>query len=334
MRIKKIAAKNLAEGKQLIKEKLGEDAVILSTRTVKDDKNNTEILEIVAAIDNKKEDTKEIVTSQGDSNFGKNNKGNNDKLNSILTQLTYPLLEYLNNNSRNIYQRLLDLGYEDSFAISIIRELSRDIEDEIQLDEALNLIASKISHTNLLEKKLSQKVYSFIGPSGSGKTTTLLKFATIHKIIHSSKILIINANNYNFGDKEILKAQAKSIEVDYKSVDKIDDLNESLKKSKGYDLVLIDCDSEVKSLTKQIENILVLQTTLSSIYFKRCLSEYTYNYLALTFIDKHLTIQSTIDSILDSGKPLVFYSNGGNIPDDFEVFDQSVLMKFLVENVS
>ena len=64
MRIKKITAKNLAEGKQLIKEKLGEDAVILSTRTVKDDKNNTEILEIVAAIDNKKEQTKELKARQ------------------------------------------------------------------------------------------------------------------------------------------------------------------------------------------------------------------------------------------------------------------------------
>ncbi len=333
MRIKKIAAKNLAEGKQLIKEKLGEDAVILSTRTVKDDKNNTEILEIVAAIDNKKEQTKELITSNSDSTYSRNSN-NNDRLNSIVTQLTYPLLEYLDNNSHIIYKRLIDLGYDDNFAIGIIKELSRDIEDEIQLDEALNLIASKISHTNLLDKKLSQKIYSFIGPSGSGKTSTLLKFATIHKIIHSSKILIINANNYNFGDKEVLKAQAKSIEADYKSVDKIDDLNESLKKSKGYDLVLIDCDSEVKSLNKQIENILVLQTTLSSNYLKRCLNEYNYNYLALTFIDKHLTIQSTIDSILDSGKPLVFYSNGGNIPDDFEVFDQSVLMKFLVENVS
>uniref|UniRef100_UPI003A933E8E flagellar biosynthesis protein FlhF n=1 Tax=Halarcobacter sp. TaxID=2321133 RepID=UPI003A933E8E len=271
--------------------------------------------------------------SNSDSTFSRNNNDNNDELNSILTHLTYPLLEYLDNNSHNIYKRLIDLGYEDNFSIGIIKELSRNIEGEIQLDEALNLIASKINHVNLLEKKISQKIYGFIGPSGSGKTTTLLKFATIHKIIHSSKILVINANNYNFGDKEILKAQTKSIKVDYKSIDKLADLNETIKKSKGYDLVLIDCDSEVKTLTNQIENILVLQTTLSKSYLNVCLKDYDYKYLALTFIDKHLSIQNIIDSILDSEKPLVFYSNGGSIPDDFEVFDQSVLMKFLVENV-
>jgi hypothetical protein len=32
--------------------------------------------------------------------------------------------------------------------------LSRSIDDDIQLDEAINLIASKINHANLLEKKL------------------------------------------------------------------------------------------------------------------------------------------------------------------------------------
>lgn len=333
MRIKKITANNLAEGKQLVKEKLGEDAVILSTRTVKDEKNNSESLEIVAAIDNKKEQVKELSKSSNDFDLNNNSNVVNRKLDSITSQLTYPLLEFLENNSQQIYKSLLDLGYDDKFSLKIIKELSKSIDGEIQLNEALNLIASKINHSNLLEKKLSQKIYSFVGPAGSGKTSTLLKFASIHKIIHSSTILIINLNNYNFGDKEILKTQAKTIGIDYKSVNNIDELNVSIKKSKGYDIVLIDCDGEIKTLPSQVENILVIPTTLSKDFTKSCIENYNHNYIALTFTDKILTIQNIINLILEVGTSLVFYSNGGNIPDDFEVFDQSVLMKFLVKNV-
>ena len=333
MRIKKITAKNLAEGKQLVKEKLGEDAVILSTRTVKDENNKTEKLEIVAAIDNKNKPSDNYSSNQVNFTGKSSSDKNTTKVDLLLSRITYPLLEFLDNNSQNIYKQLIDIGYDNLFALDIVKELSRNINSNLELDEAINLIASKISFTNLLEKKLSQQVFSFVGPAGSGKTTMLLKFATIHKIMHSSKILVININNYNFGDKDILEFQCKSLELDYKSLVDNDKLTDLIQKSKGYDLVLIDTYSEDSSLSNKVENILILPTVLDKDYIYRCLDKYNFKYLCFSFTDKNLNIQSIIDLVLSTAKPLVFYSTGGDIPDDFEVFDKSTLMKFLVKDV-
>lgn len=333
MRIKKITAKNLAEGKQLVKDKLGEDAVILSTRTVKDEQNKTEKLEIVAAIDNKNKPNDNIVAKQ--SEITSNNKidNNNSKIDLLLSRITYPLLEFLDNNSQSVYKQLIDIGYDDLFALDIVKELSRNINSKLELDEAINLIASKIAFTNLLEKKLSQQVFSFVGSAGSGKTTMLLKYATIHKIMHSSKILVINTNNYNFGDKDILEIQCKSLGFDYNSISSSEELSEVIKKSKGYDLVLIDTYSENKTVTNKSENILILPTVYDKKYIDNCLKYYNFSYICFSFTDKNLTIQSIIDLVLNTDKPLTFYSTGGDIPDDFEVFDKSTLMKFLVKDV-
>ena len=54
MRIKKIIAENLNEGKVLIKKELGEDAIILSTRNIKNSETGKDTIEIVAAIDEKR----------------------------------------------------------------------------------------------------------------------------------------------------------------------------------------------------------------------------------------------------------------------------------------
>ncbi|MFN3194575.1 MAG: hypothetical protein ACE364_01320 [Chlorobiota bacterium] len=333
MRIKKITAKNLAEGKQLVKDKLGEDAVILSTRTVKDEQNKTEKLEIVAAIDNKNKSNENYGSNQSEiTGINKVDK-HNSKLDLLLSQVAYPLLEFLDNNSQKVYKQLIDIGYDDIFALEVVKELSRNINSDLDIKEAINLIASKIKFSNLLEKKLSQQIFSFVGPAGSGKTSMILKYATIHKIMHSSKILIINTNNYNFGDKDILEIQCRSLGFDYNSISKLEDLSEIIKKSKGYDLVLIDTYSEFKITSNKAENILILPTVLDKEYINKCLSYYEHNFLCFSFTDKNLNIQNIIDLVLNTDAPLVFYSTGGDIPDDFEVFDKSTLMKFLVKDV-
>jgi len=51
MKIKKLIANNIKEGKQKVIEELGEEAVILSNRTIIDPKTSKEVVEIVAAID-------------------------------------------------------------------------------------------------------------------------------------------------------------------------------------------------------------------------------------------------------------------------------------------
>ena len=52
MKIKKYISKTIAEGQRRIKEELGEDAIILSTREIIKPPNNEKFIEFVAAIDN------------------------------------------------------------------------------------------------------------------------------------------------------------------------------------------------------------------------------------------------------------------------------------------
>lgn len=328
MRIKKIIAENLSEGKVLIIKELGEDAVILSTRNIKNIETGKDSIEIVAAIDEKVKD-QPIIESKSRL---KTQEVDNSKLNKLIESINYPFLDYLDKNLTEKYKYLKNLGFDEIFIGPTLQSLSKSNNNDISESDLLNSIISQIKIENLFQKKISRKVYGFVGPSGVGKSSTLLKFAVVHKLMNSSNVLVIGANNHNFGANDLLAAYCKMLDLNYEKAGSEEELNRLIDNKKAYDMILIDFDSKSKYNNTSIENILILPVNGAPNYLLDQLNKYSSSYIALSGLDEKFEIQPIIELLINKNLTLCFYTDGSNIPDDIELADLSGIKKMILSN--
>lgn len=328
MRIKKIIAENLSEGKILIKKELGEDAVILSTRNIKNSETGKDTIEIVAAIDEKVQNIPKVESKSK----GKISDIDKNKIDYLIESINYPFLSYLDKNLSNKYVYLKNLGFDETFIGPTLQSLSKTNNLDLSDNDLLNTIISRIKVENLFQKRLSRKVYGFVGPAGVGKSSTLLKFGVIHKIMNSSNVLVIGANNHNFGANDLLAAYCKLLDLNYEKAGSEEELNRLIDTKKAYDMILIDFDSNSKYTNSSLENILILPVNGDSNYLYNQLNEYSSSYIGLSGLDQKYNIQPILELLINRNLTLCFYTNGSNIPDDIELADVSGIKKMILSN--
>jgi flagellar biosynthesis protein FlhF len=328
MRIKKIITESLSEGKVFLKKELGENAIILSTRNIKNNETGKNQLEIVAAIDEKAP----VANQNLPVHQKKPEAINSSEINRLIETISFPYLEYLSPELKSSYISLKKIGFDDRFIGSILREISSKSLPTVNLEEIINLIVSKIRTENLFKKKISRKVYGFVGSAGVGKTSTLLKFAALHSLMNSSNILVVGADNYNFGANEILLAYCKVLGLAFEKAGSEDELKRIIDEKKDYDLILIDFDSQSIVSNSNIENILLLSANANRNFIERQLRKYSSSYVAFTGVEEKFEIQSIIDLIIERNLTFCFYSHGQKIPDDLEIADIDGLKKMIVDN--
>lgn len=328
MRIKKIIARNMSEGKVLLKKELGDEAVILSTRNIKNNETGKDSIEIVAAIDEKVKDQPSIEPKK---RF-KTDETNNENFNKLIESINFPFLEYLDKNLSEKYLYLKKLGFDETFIGPILKSISSKGSIDITKDELLNSIITRIKVENLFQKRISRKIYGFVGPSGVGKTSTLLKFAVIHKLMNSSNVLVIGANNHNFGANDLLAAYCKILNLDFEKAGSEEELNRLIESQKAYDIILVDFDSKSKYSHSLIENILILPVNGASNHLNEQLNRYSSSYIGLTGLDENYAIQPIIELLINKNLTLCFYANGSDIPDDIELADASGIKKMILNN--
>ncbi len=328
MRIKKIIAGNMSEGKVLLKKELGDEAVILSTRNIKNNETGKDSIEIVAAIDEKVKDQPSIEPKK---RF-KTDETNNENFNKLIESINFPFLEYLDKNLSEKYLYLKKLGFDETFIGPILKSISSKGSLDITKDELLNSIITRIKVENLFQKRISRKIYGFVGPSGVGKTSTLLKFAVIHKLMNSSNVLVIGANNHNFGANDLLAAYCKILNLDFEKAGSEEELNRLIESQKAYDIILVDFDSKSKYSHSLIENILILPVNSTSNHLNEQLNRYSSSYIGLTGLDENYAIQPIIELLINKNLTLCFYANGSDIPDDIELADASGIKKMILNN--
>lgn len=328
MRIKKIIAENLSEGKVLIKKELGEEAVILSTRNIKNSETGKDSIEIVAAIDEKVKDQPSIESKSRI----KNQEVDNSSINKLIESINYPFLSYLDKNLTEKYKYLKNLGFDETFIGPALQSLSKSNNTDISESDLLNSIISQIRIENLFQKRISRKVYGFVGPSGVGKSSTLLKFAVVHKLMNSSNVLVIGANNHNFGANDLLAAYCKMLDLNYEKAGSEEELNRLIDSKKAFDMILIDFDSKSKYTNTSIENVLILPVNGAPNYLLNQLNKYRSSYIGFTGLDEKFAIQPIIELLINKNLTYCFYTDGTNIPDDIELADLSGIKKMILNN--
>ncbi len=256
----------MQEALKLIKKEFGDDAIILSSRSI-EDKDHPEWknpIEVTAAIDKKEEQEKPIFnnlvqkaiqqkpepTSVSNAQFNTLQKDIsfiNDRIELILNHIKYENLPHIPKTLQNISKSLMNNGVSASIANNIIEEIFMNLRGEDLMEEDLveQKVGSKLKNYIQITGpiKFNQGVPTIVlvaGPTGAGKTTTIAKLAALYKYTYSKKVALVSVDSYRIAAMEQLKAFADIAKIHFESAYSNNDLIEKINKLQRFDLILID----------------------------------------------------------------------------------------------
>jgi flagellar biosynthesis protein FlhF len=286
MKIKKYIASTIQEGKDRVIRELGDDAIILSTRTVnRPGSGEAAVIEIVAAIDENASPretvrehsenipaTYEEEISEANNPTPSNGFDLNDRVFDEILELKSSIIElteyikYKNLSSfspeiRSLYKMLLDADLSENLSLNTIIRMNNSPKFKSISPARLagEILTEKIKFSDSLTKPNEQKIICFFGPTGSGKTTTLVKLAIIAKLILEGQALIICADSVKIGGADQLQAYSSIAGIPYRYAFTNEDLKDAISKEHNADFIFIDTPGAGQfnnSIINEIENLL------------------------------------------------------------------------------
>ncbi|MCK5086273.1 MAG: flagellar biosynthesis protein FlhF [Melioribacteraceae bacterium] len=297
MKIKKYTALTLKEATELMKEELGGEAIVLSTRVFekKTPSGKQKIFEITSGIEeeleklNRKESSSDIF-NKSNTSFESELKKLQDKIeigkrsNQGIKKHKEGLIVINPNKNQSskydqreldsIFDKLLDREIEKPIISSILNQFKQtydfmgntDFEDYF-----LTSISSLISTSNFeITKKGKQKTVCLVGPTGVGKTTCIAKLAAISKILHNLDIGIISIDTYRLGAIDQLRIFSEVSNIDMLVAYEPSEMPGLVKKFKGKDIIFIDTAgrgqkniSDLKKAKQFLDTIKIDETYLT-----------------------------------------------------------------------
>lgn len=280
MEPKKYRAKSIQEAIGLVKEEIGPDAMILSTKRLPKsvrDPYGASLFEVTAVSPKHYEkDTsdRDQILSNAFEKFNKSglisendpdDKFSGEIPNNFRTELSeirdmvclYSLGENFSGLLQakpeylNLYANLIKSGMSDVRARMFIEKVDFEFKSPANKkgragkDEfarsVLNEISSSIKVVNPFENQNGKiMLAAFIGPTGVGKTTTIAKIAADLHLRQKKKIGLISIDNYRVGALEQLKIYASIMGVPCLRAFSKEDFRLAIKKMRNRDVILID----------------------------------------------------------------------------------------------
>lgn len=355
MKLKKFVAVSLKEGKDLITKELGNDAVIMSTKSIPNpDVPGTTLLEIVAAItdgdssENQEKYSKpaklepnEIRSVNNSHHSASDISSELNQIRNILSQISdsvkYKYSNTLGELYGELYIKLLNSGFSESLTLEITGKLSAEQKYTTLrnlIPAAKELIIKDIKFIQPLNTQGKRSVLAFIGPTGSGKTSTLIKIAILNKLLLNTNILLISADTNKVGGSDQLQTLASIAGIPFRSAYSASDLKKIVNEENERDLILIDTTGRSHKKREYLEEIndylqpinpehiyLVLSCTTEKELIRDIIKEFSFikfNSLILTKFDETNNIGGLIETIRSFYYPLSYITTGQEIPDDIE----------------
>lgn len=293
-----------------VKETLGPEAVILSTKTLKYPSHKPGI-EVIAAIDR---------------------------------QLDSPVLPSPEKNEElrmedRLIQRMLSSGLPPELVHSLDRDakaLHEEFHHWNRLETYRGLLRSKVmENVEVLGPNLDgSEVWSFVGPTGVGKTTTLVKLAAHFSLKVTSRITLITIDTYRIGAVEQLRTYAEILHLPLEVALHPQDLREIVERNRNQDLLLIDTAGRSPNDTgsieelrdfltahPRIENHLLLSATMKDQDLEKTVRRFGIlpikSYI-FTKLDETEAFVPLFNQLARFKRPLSYLTKGQKVPEDIE----------------
>lgn len=240
-------------------------------------------------------------------------------------------------------ERLLDLNeITGPLREHLLIDFAKDHDLALTLSDRI-ISSVNIDHASQAHPK---KYMVFLGPTGSGKTTTLAKIGALYQNVGKS-VAIITLDSYRVGAYEQVKAFGDAFGIPVEIVKGEDEVLLAQDRFKDYELVLVDTmgisptdgalNLKLKgllSLFKEKETSFVLlaaanlkENDLMKQY--RRYSDYRISSLIVTKLDETESIGSFLSFSYQTGKPLLFCTNGQKVPTDLKKISTTVVLEYL-----
>jgi flagellar biosynthesis protein FlhF len=350
MQVKKYRARTIKEAIAKVRNILGTDAMILSTKKISVSEGG-DIFEIAAlggTDDVAREDSntlgevKQELMSIKEMLFLINNSG------GFLEKLiVYPGLLAL-------YSKLLNNGVDERYIRHLFEKSGafngryEDKKYTVKTRALKELVKTVSVNDPFCISKNNPAISAFIGTTGVGKTTTIAKIAAMLMFEKKKKVGLISMDAYRIGAMEQLKTYANILGAPSFQAFKKKDLLFALRRLEGKDVILIDTAGQSQYDLKRIEelrkmiptdlsidvHLLLSISTTASEMDKTAVNFNSLNYQSYIFTkrDEAQSCGSILNQIMKQNLPISYITTGQSVPEDIEQAEREKILSMLVSS--
>lgn len=269
MQIKKFKAKNFSKALEDVKKELGDNALILNTRSLSDSSSSSSsanAVEVTVAIDHAedKDEPKEKFEREEMDIVLKNPKAPKQETHpeplaketdADLKSLLFTLLSQtdrakslgLKDHQIELYKKIVNNGVSERIAAKVFEKINA----EALMGKKSDRINDNISTRELLAKIVKcsgpiqlnpgyPKVVAMVGPTGVGKTTTIAKLAADFSIRQKKKVALISLDTYRIGAADQLKVYGDIMRIPVEIASNAREYRKLLHKFSDMDIIFVD----------------------------------------------------------------------------------------------
>ncbi len=253
-----------------------------------------------------------------------------------------------------LHNTMLENEVDEAYADDIIHEIEQINKPNMPFDYALANIYQKMilkfgMPSCITPAQSGIKMVFFVGPTGVGKTTTIAKIASIFRVDQKKKVALLTADTYRIAAAEQLRTYANILEVPFRIIYTVEEIDRAIEDFKDYDYILIDTaghshqnQTQKESMSNLIHSVddkiekevyLVLSATTKYrdlISIADSYKEMTDYKLIFTKLDETTTLGNLLNLRLYTGAELSYVTYGQNVPDDIEEFNSQSTVKQLL----
>jgi len=360
MQIKKYIADNYSKALVRIKQEMGDDALILTTRSIREqsdwDGNGASKVEITAAIDSSANNVKnEPELKVSETTFKLPNF--DEEAESDLKLLLYPLLSQserakslgLKSHQLELFSHLTASGLNEKITAKILSKSSATSEGNgpfsirTQLMETMKRLI--VCQGGITFNGQFPKRVVLVGPTGAGKTTTIAKIAADLVYRQQKKVAFVSLDTFRVGGIEQLGIYGDIMKIPVEAAQDQVELEECVRRHSDKDVILIDtmgrCHkdraysvqlSKVFERMGKVETHLVLSVGSNEKQFFESYKQFSLlgiNHVLFTKIDEGLNFGTMLNFSLRTNLPLSYLTTGQRVPEDIEVATRDKVIRLI-----
>ncbi|WP_252255079.1 flagellar biosynthesis protein FlhF [Clostridium sp. ZBS12] len=242
-----------------------------------------------------------------------------------------------------IQEKLIEIDVDEGFHEEILSRINNVDDENIDKYELLRNAFEEV----FLECSgdISGKI-ALVGPTGVGKTTTIAKLAGKLSLIDKKSVGLITVDTYRIGAIEQLKTYAEIMNIPFKVVITIKEMEEAINSMNNCDVILIDTTGRSSKNTMQISELrafvekanpdyvsMVISATTKNRDIVSILNGYSdlsYDNVIITKLDETTVYGSLYNIMKRSNKPVKYITTGQNVPNDMIVPTREEMARFML----
>jgi flagellar biosynthesis protein FlhF len=340
MEVKKFRAPTIQEATGMVKQDLGGDALILSTRKMDRKKPGVgQVFEICAvAGEERREDSQTDVLKSASLDTVKADLASIKEMLFTLSRSSVAVSGLTESpEAVELYVKMIQGGISESNAHLFMKkggvlENQETMDFERLSKKVLKEIMEVVDVADPFGPSNEQIVAALVGPTGVGKTTTIAKLVADLVLKQKRTVGLISIDNYRIGAVDQLKTYASILGVPCFSAFSSADLASAMKRLSEKDLILIDTAGQSHYDMARMEELAGLIDSVPDIKCHLLLSASTneaemveaaknfgkldYSSYIFTKTDETKTRGVIINQILKSKMPISYVTTGQKVPED------------------